>query len=70
MTGTSQMPTGNELHEAAGAGQPFLTQRSPPLRLRIIGLPERSDATRYPGDAADINRMETWLTVSWTAFCN
>lgn len=64
MTDSSRRPNGDELHEAAGAGQPFLTQRSPLLRLRIVGVPERSDrATLYPADAADIDRMETWLTL-------
>lgn len=38
--------------------------RVPVLRLRTVAVPENPDrATLYPADAADIDRMETWLTV-------
>lgn len=57
---------------ANGGERPGLTNdsrrvpklRLPVLRLRIVGVPEKPDrATLYPADAADIDRMETWLTV-------
>ncbi len=42
----------------------FLNHRASLLRLRIVGVPGQPDrATLYPADAADVDRMETWLTV-------
>jgi hypothetical protein len=59
-------PTANDgdRSDAANDGRRFLTTRAPLLRLRIVGVPDQSDrATLYPADSADIDRMETWLTV-------
>lgn len=62
----SSVPTANggDRSDAANDSWRFLHHRAPLLRLRIVGVPGQPDrATLYPVDAADIDRMETWLTV-------
>lgn len=59
----SRAPTAND-GDPENDSWRFLTHRAPCLRLRIVGAPGQPDrATLYPADAADIDRMETWLTV-------
>jgi len=60
----SSTANGGERPDSGNDSRRFLTARTPLLRLRITDIPGKSDrATLYPTDAADIDRMETWLTV-------
>lgn len=55
---------GGERPRSTDDSQRLPNGRVPRLRLRIVDTPGNSSrATLYPTDAADIDRMETWLTV-------
>ncbi|KPN29390.1 hypothetical protein SY89_00103 [Halolamina pelagica] len=60
------LPTANggDRSDTATDGRRFLTPPAPVLRLQFVGgVAEPDQATLYPADAADIDRMETWLTI-------
>lgn len=64
---TSSTTNGDERPDLGNGSRRFLTHNAPLLRLRITSIPGESDrATLYPADAADIDRMETWLTIDAT----
>lgn len=65
---SSSPPNGDERLNSGKNSRWFLTCRTPLLRLRVDDVPGESDrATLYPADVADIDRMETWLTVDASA---
>ena len=60
----SSTANGGDRPDSGNDSRRFLTARAPLLRLRITSIPGESDqATLYPADAMDIERMETWLTI-------
>jgi len=61
---TFSAANGGDRSDTATDGRRFLTSPAPVLRLQFVGgVAEPERATLYPADVADIDRMETWLTV-------
>jgi len=68
---TSSTANDDERPNLTTDSQPFLTHRASLLRLQIVGFSDSPDrATLYPKDAADVDRMETWLTVDAGVVCD